>query len=125
MPDSTRKRPSCSNPRKRIDSAIEEPGTSIPANVDAGVFSPHAAGAREYLAMERGTLRLTLDGAPHTLHPGDSIYYAGDCWHGFANPGRAPCVYYLAMELGRHRDARRSRRATRTGSPPPRQKRRR
>jgi transcriptional regulator with XRE-family HTH domain len=99
--------------------------TSIPANVDAGVFSPHAAGSREYLAMERGTLRLTLDGTPHTLRPGDSIYYAGDCWHGFANLGGAPCVYYLAMELGRHREARRSRRATRTGSTPTRQKRRR
>lgn len=99
--------------------------TSIPANVDAGVFSPHAAGSREYLAMERGTLRLTLDGTPHTLHPGDSIYYAGDCWHGFANPGRAPCVYYLAMELGRHRDVRRSRPATRTSSTPTRRKKRR
>ena len=49
--------------------------------------------------MERGTLRLTLDGTPHTLRAGDSVYYAGDCHHGFANPGREPCVYYLAMAL--------------------------
>jgi transcriptional regulator with XRE-family HTH domain len=87
--------------------------TSIPANVEAGVFSPHAVGSREYLAMERGTLRLTLDGTPYTLRAGDSVYYAGDCWHGFANPGRATCVYYLAMELGRHRDARGPRAAPR------------
>ena len=76
--------------------------TSIPAGVDAGAFSPHAPGSREYLAVERGTLRLTLDGTPYTLFAGDSIYYAGDCWHAFANRSSTTCVYYLAMELGRH-----------------------
>ncbi len=79
--------------------------TTIPGGVDAGAFAPHAAGAREYLAMERGTLRLTIDGTAYTLRAGDSIYYAGDCWHAFANPGKTECVYYLAMELGRHHGA--------------------
>src|SRR5713101_8589499 len=60
--------------------------TTIGAGVDAGVFSPHAPGSREYLAVERGTLRLTIDGTAHTLYAGDSIYYAGDCLHGFSNP---------------------------------------
>ena len=77
--------------------------TTIPAGVDAGEFAPHAPGSREYLAMERGALRLTLDGVEHELRAGDSIYYAGDCRHAFANAGREPCVYYLAMELSRHR----------------------
>jgi transcriptional regulator with XRE-family HTH domain len=83
--------------------------TTIAPGVDAGVFSPHAPGAREYLAVERGALRLTLDDVPYTLDAGDSVYYAGDCWHAFANPGRRDCVYYLAMELsgGGHRGARR------------------
>lgn len=88
--------------------------TTIPAGVDAGAFSPHASGSREYLAIERGTLRLTLDGVAYVLHAGDSIYYTGHCWHAFANPGRADCVYYLAMEVSGtgHRQAavRRSRR---------------
>ena len=78
--------------------------TTIPAGVDAGEFTPHAPGTREYLAMERGTLRLTIDGTPHVLRAGDSIYYDGDCRHAFANDGPGPCVYYLAMELGRHRE---------------------
>ena len=73
--------------------------TTIGGGVDAGVFAPHAPGSREYLAVERGTLRLTLDGVVHVLHAGDSIYYAGDCLHAFANPGRQPCVYYLAMDV--------------------------
>jgi mannose-6-phosphate isomerase-like protein (cupin superfamily) len=73
--------------------------TTIAPGVDAGVFAPHARGSREYLAMERGTLQLTIDGTPYTLRAGDSAYYAGDCHHQFVNPGREPCVYYLAMEL--------------------------
>ena len=73
--------------------------TTIGAGVDAGVFAAHAAGSREYLAVERGTLRLTIDGAAHTLRAGDAIYYAGDCLHGFENPGARPCVYYLAMDV--------------------------
>ena len=73
--------------------------TTIPPGVDAGVFAPHAPGSREYVAVERGTLRLTLDGAVHDLRAGDSIYYDGDCAHGFANRGRTPCVYYLAMDV--------------------------
>lgn len=77
--------------------------TTIPAGVDAGAFAPHAAGSREYLAVERGTLTLTLDGTPYTLHAGDSVYYAGDCVHAFANPGGRDCVYYLAMDVATHR----------------------
>src|SRR5215475_6298847 len=65
--------------------------TTIAPGVDAGEFSPHAPGSREYLAMERGTLRLTLDDVAHALHAGDSVYYAGDCRHAFANPGRETC----------------------------------
>jgi transcriptional regulator with XRE-family HTH domain len=87
--------------------------TTIPGGVDAGEFAAHAPGSREYLAMERGLLRLTIDGIEHRLRAGDSIYYAGDCRHAFANPGEGPCVYYLAMELGRHRTPVRPRRSDR------------
>ena len=73
--------------------------TTINPGVDAGVFSPHAPGSLEWMAVERGTLRLTINGTPYTLDAGDSIYYDGDCWHGFANPRDEPCVYYLAMDV--------------------------
>jgi quercetin dioxygenase-like cupin family protein len=62
-------------------------------------FLPHAHGSREYVAVEKGTLLFTLDGEPHTLKAGDSIYFDGDCMHGFRNPSRVPCVYYLAMDV--------------------------
>jgi transcriptional regulator with XRE-family HTH domain len=73
--------------------------TTIAAGVDAGTFPAHAQGSREYLAVERGRLALTLDGQQIDLSAGDSVYYAGDCRHGYRNPGRRPCVYYLAMDV--------------------------
>jgi len=45
--------------------------TTIGAHVDAGEFAPHAAGSREYLGMESGTLLLTIDGVEHKLKAGD------------------------------------------------------
>jgi transcriptional regulator with XRE-family HTH domain len=81
--------------------------TTIEAGVDAGVFLPHAPGSREYVAVERGTLTLTVDGVVHALNAGDSIYYAGDCHHGFANRGAGPCAYYLAMDVAGDRGHRR------------------
>jgi transcriptional regulator with XRE-family HTH domain len=80
--------------------------TTLGRLVDAGTYRPHAPGSREYVAVERGTLELTLDGAMSRLSEGDSIFYPGDCRHGFANPAEQPCVYYLAMDVaGDHRPA--------------------
>ena len=83
--------------------------TTLGPGVDAGVFAPHAAGSREYVAVESGRLTLTLDGIPYLLDAGDSVYYDGDCEHAFANPGDTPCVYYLAMDVGGKRVAGRTR----------------
>ncbi|MCW2882451.1 MAG: family transcriptional regulator [Sphaerisporangium sp.] len=74
--------------------------TTIGPGVDAGVFSPHQPGSREYVAIESGRLRLAVDGEEYMLDPGDSVCYLGDRRHAFANPGETDCVYYLAMELG-------------------------
>jgi len=77
--------------------------TVLSPGVNAGTFLPHNAGSREYVALERGTLRLTLDGEVYVLKKGDSIYYAGDCMHEFENPDRhRSCEYYLAMDVTGH-----------------------
>jgi XRE family transcriptional regulator, regulator of sulfur utilization len=75
--------------------------TVVPGNVVIGEFRPHAAGSREYVAVEAGELAVTLDGVEHRLSTGDALYYAGDCVHAFANPGDAECVYYTAMHVAR------------------------
>ena len=76
---------------------VEFMRTEIPAGVDAGVFPAHGVGSREYVAVERGTLRLTLAGTVYDLAAGDSISYDGACRHGFSSPGPEPTVYYLAL----------------------------
>jgi transcriptional regulator with XRE-family HTH domain len=73
--------------------------TTLGPGVDAGVFLPHAPGSREYVAIEKGSLLLTLNGVAYPLDAGDSIYYDGDCDHGFKNARQVPCVYYLAMDV--------------------------
>ncbi len=74
--------------------------TMIPPGVDAGTFPPHAPGSREYVAVERGVLRLTIGDTAYELSAGDSIAYAGDRPHAFTSAGDEPCVYYLALEQG-------------------------
>jgi quercetin dioxygenase-like cupin family protein len=74
--------------------------TTLGPHVDAGVFDPHAAGSREYVAVESGELELTIDGTAYRLRSGDAIYYQGDCRHGFRNPLARRCIYYLAMDIG-------------------------
>ena len=80
---------------------IERRGLSpVLPGIDAGTFPPHRAGSREYLAVETGTLTLTLDGTEYRLDAGDSIYHDGDCEHGYRNDGEMPCIYYLlAMDV--------------------------
>jgi XRE family transcriptional regulator, regulator of sulfur utilization len=72
---------------------------TLPPGVDTGTFPPHRAGSREYLAVETGTLTLTLDGTEYRLDAGDSIYHDGDCQHGYRNDAKTPCIYYIAMDV--------------------------
>ncbi|MFI6479376.1 helix-turn-helix domain-containing protein [Nonomuraea sp. NPDC050663] len=79
--------------------------TTLGPGVDAGMFDPHAPGSREYVAVEQGRLRLTLDARPHVLEEGDAAYFPGDRLHAFANDlETGDCVFYLAMELGVRHD---------------------
>lgn len=73
--------------------------TSVPPRVVIGEFAAHAPGSREYIAVETGSLLVTLGGVEHRLAAGDALYYAGDRVHAFANPGDVECVYYTAMHV--------------------------
>jgi transcriptional regulator with XRE-family HTH domain len=85
--------------------------TTLSPGVNAGAFLPHNPGSREYVAVERGALKLTVDSAIYVLKKGDSIYYAGDCVHEFENPDpRNSCEYYLAMDVSGHPEQLRHRR---------------
>ncbi|GAA3209392.1 XRE family transcriptional regulator [Dactylosporangium siamense] len=74
--------------------------TVLGPGVDAGEFSPHQPGSREYVAVESGRLTLTIDGQASILEAGDSVYFPGNCRHGFANGEDVECAYYLVVDLG-------------------------
>lgn len=77
--------------------------TTLPPGCDAGGFPAYATGSHEFVAVETGTLRLTLGDEVVHLEPGDSAYFAADVVHGYANPGTVPCTYHVAALIMRPR----------------------
>lgn len=77
--------------------------TTLPPGCDAGTFPAYAAGSHEYVAVQSGTLRLTVDKRVIDLRAGDSVYFAADVPHGYANPGGRPCTYHVAALIMRPR----------------------
>ncbi|SRR5579875_2326603 len=78
----------------------------LPAGCDAGWYPGYAPGSHEFVAVDRGTLRLRLDGDEIDLNEGDSAYFAADARHGYANPGTGPCTYHVAAIIMRPRRSR-------------------
>jgi XRE family transcriptional regulator, regulator of sulfur utilization len=77
--------------------------STLPPGCDAGRFPAYAGGSHEYIVVESGTLRLTIADADFTLDAGDSVYFAADVSHGYANPASLPCTYYVAALIMRSR----------------------
>jgi transcriptional regulator with XRE-family HTH domain len=90
--------------------------TTLPAGCDAGQFPAYAPGSHEYVAVEAGRLRLTISDQTLELDAGDSVYFAADTVHGYANTASSPCTYYVAALIMRPRTP--SRRAVRPSEPP-------
>lgn len=78
---------------------------TLPPGCDAGRFPAYAPGSHEYVAVESGTVKLTLADRSVELEAGDSAYFAADVTHGYANPGPEPCTYYVAALIMRPRTA--------------------
>jgi transcriptional regulator with XRE-family HTH domain len=77
--------------------------TTLPPGCDAGVFTGYAPGSHEFVTVQSGTLALTVGERELTLEPDDSVYFAADVPHGYANPGRIPCTYHVAALIMRPR----------------------
>ncbi|MEC3977843.1 helix-turn-helix domain-containing protein [Amycolatopsis sp. H20-H5] len=76
---------------------------TLPPHCDAGEFPAYARGSHEYLAVEEGTLQLTIGERTVLMEAGDSAYFEADQLHRFANPADVPCAYYLAAMIMRPR----------------------
>jgi quercetin dioxygenase-like cupin family protein len=55
------------------------------------------------MLFESGSVRLTLDDETFDLDTGDSLYFAADVTHGYANISGTPCTYYVAALIMRPR----------------------
>jgi transcriptional regulator with XRE-family HTH domain len=77
--------------------------STLPPGCDPGTFPAYASGSHEYIAIEQGTLQLTVGQRTIELGAGDSLYFAADTAHRYANPGATPCTYYVAALIMRPR----------------------
>ncbi len=80
--------------------------TTLPPGCDAGQFPAYAPGSHEFIVVEAGTVRLTMGERSVELGAGDSLYFAADVTHAYANPGAELCTYYIAALIMRPRAAR-------------------
>jgi transcriptional regulator with XRE-family HTH domain len=79
--------------------------STLPAGCDAGMYPAYAPGSHEFVAVQSGTLTMTIDEREVRLGPGDSVYFAADCPHGYANRGQTRCVYHVAALIMRPRSS--------------------
>ncbi|PZF80435.1 helix-turn-helix domain-containing protein [Jiangella anatolica] len=77
--------------------------TELPPGSAPGEYPAYAAGSHEYVVVESGRLRLTLGDEAHELAAGDSIYFAADVPHAYANPWDEACSYHVAALIMRPR----------------------
>jgi XRE family transcriptional regulator, regulator of sulfur utilization len=77
--------------------------STLPPGCEAGTFPAYAAGSHEFVAVQSGTLTLTIGGRELSLSAGDSVYFAADSTHGYANWGQTRCIYYVAALIMRPR----------------------
>ena len=57
--------------------------------------SPHFEGTREFLAVQKGRLRIESAGDAEELGPGDSASYRADVPHAIVNTGRTEALLFL------------------------------
>jgi transcriptional regulator with XRE-family HTH domain len=63
----------------------------------------HEPGARETALVERGALRLLIDGAEHDLGTGDCVTFDADLPHHFENDGEEEAVLLAIVSAGLRR----------------------
>lgn len=66
-------------------------------------FPAYAPGSHEYVVVASGTLTMTIGEETVRLAPRDSVYFAADVPHRYANAGRRRCTYYVAALIMRSR----------------------
>lgn len=77
--------------------------STLPPGCDAGTFPAYAPGSHEFVVVDAGTLTLTIGDDRYELAAGDSVYFAADVPHGYANHTDTECGYHVAALIMRSR----------------------
>jgi transcriptional regulator with XRE-family HTH domain len=77
--------------------------TTLPPGCMPGLYPAYAPGSHEYVFVERGSVRITVGDSEIDLAAGESMYFAGNVVHGYANTSRETCTYYVAALIMRPR----------------------
>ena len=64
---------------------------------DRHVSEAHAAGTKELVQVRQGTMKVEVAGRSVGLDAGDAVAFPGDVAHSYANPGKEPAVFSLAV----------------------------
>ena len=71
----------------------------LPKGATSGDLPAYKRGTEKYLAVEKGRLRVVIEGNDHYLNAGDSFYFEADTPHRFDNTGKGVCSYYLVVSF--------------------------
>lgn len=82
------------------DSPVEFVQLALPPRSSVR-FLPHPAGSIERVHIASGHVDVLIGEVTNELVAGDTIVFAGDVEHGFANRGRSEAVVFLVIDHGR------------------------
>jgi transcriptional regulator with XRE-family HTH domain len=86
--------------RAEVSRHVLAPGAATGGPGDPPMHEP---GARETAVVERGALRLLIDGAEHALAAGDCVTFDADLPHHFENDGEEEAVLLAIVSAGLRR----------------------
>ena len=69
-----------------------------------GCLKPHRHGHAEIYHVLQGSGVVTIDGAPHRLKPGDTVFIPGHAEHGVVNDGDEMLRFFYAFAADRFSD---------------------
>ena len=64
---------------------------------DHHLSEAHTPGTKELVQVQKGTMRLEIAYQSVTLEAGDAVAFPGDVAHSYANPGKQPARFSLAV----------------------------
>jgi transcriptional regulator with XRE-family HTH domain len=86
--------------RAEVSRHVLAPGAATGGPGDPPMHEP---GARETAVVERGALRLLIDGTEHALGAGDCVTFDADLPHHFENDGEEEAVLLAILSAGLRR----------------------